>query len=91
MSKTPQPVKLTGLSLEDRELMLTMMAALGQAAQTMMKCSQQFIVVAHAVEEDMSDGWMAASEAVDAEANSLIDICKKAKDRLKPGSAVILN
>lgn len=85
MSKTAQAVTLKGLSLEDRELMLTMMATLASAATTMMAASQCMHPKSHDLEgQDMQT-------QLDAEANAIIDICKRARERLKPGRAVILN
>lgn len=79
----PNATMLRGLSLEDRELMLTMMAALASAAQTMMKATSTIQPASHAIEaQDLL-------RAMDDEANSIIDICKRAKDRLKPGQSVV--
>ncbi len=92
MAKTIQPPMLTGLSLEDRQLMLTMMAALGSAAQLMVKHSATWRhLQTIQTDEDAKDAMIEHETELDAEANSIIDICKRAKDRLKPGSAVLVN
>jgi hypothetical protein len=80
---------LQGLSASDRELMLVMMAALGSAAQSLMGAAR--------FADDMQEQSITPTEydkyaaELDAEANSLIDICKRAKDRLKPGAALLVN
>lgn len=86
-----QTPMLTGLSKEDRDLMLAMMAALGSAAQLLMTTSQSLTKVSTAASEDQKQGWIDAADTLDAEVNALIDVIKSAKDRLKPGHAVLVN
>lgn len=93
MSKPQIPVihtpMLQGLSGADRDLMLAMMAALGSAASTLMK-------VNHVLGEYIGNegGHLDPDDvgsAVDAEVNAIIDLCKQAKERLKPGQVLMVN
>lgn len=75
---------LQGLSQADRDLMLAMMAALGSAAQLLLTTSQSLTAVAKTSTPEHQQGWIDAADTLDAEVNSIIDLIKSAKARLKP-------
>lgn len=104
MSNKPQiPVihtpMLQGLSGADRDLMLAMMAALGSAATTMIGVNASYHRLVKAAQAgatatqsaEMQEALDGLSLAMDAEVNSIIELCKTAKERLKPGQVLRVN
>lgn len=95
MSQKPPPIPvikqpmLTGLSLEDRNLMLAMMAALGSAATTLMKAGH--VLDAYVQNEGNHLDPDNVALTIDPEVNAIIDLVKTCKDRLKPGRALLVN